>query len=325
MTTWVHLSAAALVAAAVTIAVGLLGGIRWLRRMKGEVINPDLPQRYRQKAGTPTMGGLLILAGFAAGALGLGGTHALGVAALTLAFGAIGFLDDWLSQRRGRSMGLKARQKLVLQFAAALVFSRWVMGTQHTLTIGWPGVWLVDLGGAYLAFAVLFIVLMSNATNLADGMDGLASGLTVLCGATLAVVASVSAGMSEVSKSAPLVSAALSGACGGFLVFNRAPARVFMGDTGSLALGACLAGVAVVTGTELVLMIGGAVFLVELLSVVIQVVSFKTTGRRVFRMSPLHHHFDQCGWPETKVVQAFWIAGGALSAVCLAAVSLSVG
>ena len=323
--TWAQLAVTACVAAVATVAVGGLGGIKALRRMRGEVINPDLPERYRRKAGTPTMGGTLILAGFVSGVLVFGGTRVAGLVLLTLAFGAIGFLDDWLAQHRRRSMGLKARQKLALQSAVALVFARWVMNTEHTLTVGWPGVWMVDIGGAYLVFAALFIVLMSNATNLADGMDGLASGLTVICSATLAVLAWVAAGVGEVSKSAPLAAAALAGGCAGFLVFNRPPARVFMGDTGSLALGACLAGVAVVTGTELPLLVGGAVFLAELLSVVIQVASFKTTGRRVFRMSPLHHHFDQCGWPESRIVRAFWIAGGAASAASLAAMAVSVG
>lgn len=315
----------AFIAAVVTAAAGGLGGIRILRRTQGELINPDLPERYCKKAGTPTMGGVLILLGFVAGALALGRTHVAGVVLLTIAFGAIGFLDDWLAQKRRQSLGLKARQKLALQLAVAIVFARWASKAEHTLTLGWPGVWMVDLGGAYMAVATLFIVVMSNATNLADGMDGLASGLTVLCGSTLAVVASVAAGMNAVSKSAPLAAAAMAGACAGFLVHNRAPAKVFMGDTGSLALGACLAGVAVLTGAELPLMLAGAVFLAELMSVVVQVSSYKTTGRRVFKMSPLHHHFDQCGWPETKVVLLFWIVGGLASAVCLAAMAVSAG
>lgn len=309
--------AAGVAALTVLLVGGPLGGLAALRRLKGEIINPDLPERYRGKAGTPTMGGLLILAGFCVGALVAGGWRIGGVLVVTLAFGAIGLLDDMLAQLRGRSLGLKARQKLALQVAAAVIFTKWVMSAEHTLTVGWPGVHMWELGWLYLLFGTLFMVTMSNATNLADGMDGLAAGLTLLGAAALAIVGSVVAGVTPAAKEAPVAAMALAGACAGFLGFNRSPALVFMGDTGSLALGACLAAVSMLTGTELPLLVIGAVFLAELLSVVIQVISFKTTGRRVFRMSPLHHHFDRCGWPERKVVTAFWIAGGVAAALGL--------
>jgi phospho-N-acetylmuramoyl-pentapeptide-transferase len=316
---------AVLAAAVVLIAAWPLGGLRRLRRLSGEVINPDLPERYRSKAGTPTMGGIFILLGFAVGALAVGGIDVLGIVLVTLSFGAIGVLDDMLAQRRRRSLGLKARQKLLLQAIPAAAYVYWSMRTHHLLVVGWPGVWMVEVGGLYVLLGVLFILFMSNAVNLSDGMDGLAAGLTVLCGVPLAVLSSAAAGVASFSKGAPIAAAALSGACVGFLCLNAYPALVFMGDTGSLAIGACLAAVAISTGTEALLLVLGAVFAAELLSVVVQVVSFKTTGRRVFRMSPLHHHFDQCGWPEPQIVKMFWLAGAAASAICIVLAGITGG
>ena len=294
--------------------------IRLLVAMKaGQAVREDAPERHRTKAGTPTMGGVLIVTGVVLGVLlTLGGQAALSQQTLlrawdpavfcttVLAFAGIGLLDDYLIVRRGKNLGLKARQKLLMQVAVAMAFVIYLylnaeVGVTTAVRLG---EWQVDLGSWYYPLVVLFIVAMSNAVNLTDGLDGLAAGLTLIAACALGSIYSLQ------QTSWTLQGAgALGGSCAGFLHYNRYPARLFMGDTGALALGAALALLAVFAKAEVVAVAVFLVFWVEMLSVVLQVLSFQTTGRRIFRMSPLHHHFELLGMHETRVVTLFWIAG----------------
>jgi phospho-N-acetylmuramoyl-pentapeptide-transferase len=275
-------------------------------------IREDAPGRHRQKAGTPTMGGLLIVLGVAAAALLVGGAEAMvvfGLAAMGL-FGAIGLLDDLLKTGRDRNLGLRARERLGLQAAAAVALAWYAtakvaMSTQVVV----PGVTVLEMGGAYLVFAVLLFMGFSNAVNLSDGLDGLAAGLMAIAALGFGVIA-VRSG----APGAAVLATAVTGATAGFLRINAHPARVFMGDVGSNALGAGLAALAIMTKTEVALFVIGGVFVAEAASVLLQVAYFKATGgRRIFRMSPLHHHFELVGWSETTVVRRFYWAGS----VCL--------
>lgn len=300
----------------------------------GQAIREDAPERHRTKAGTPTMGGVLIVTGLVMGVLlTLVGQAALSQQTLfrawdpavfcttVLAFAGIGLLDDYLIIRRGKNLGLKARQKLFMQFSIAVAFVAYLslnaeIGITTVLQVG---EWRLDLGGWYYPLAAVFIVALSNAVNLADGLDGLAAGLSLIAACALGSIS----GLREVSWVLQ-GAGALGGACAGFLNFNRYPARVFMGDTGSLALGAALALIAIFAKVELVALVVLLVFWIEMLSVILQVISFQTTGKRIFRMSPLHHHFELLGIHETRVVMMFWIAGILSGAVGYAIARASV-
>lgn len=311
------------VAFLVALIVVLLMGEPTLRALvaikAGQAIREDAPERHRTKAGTPTMGGVLIVTALVVGVLlTLGGQAALSQQTLTrvwdpavfcttvLAFAGIGLLDDYLIIRRGKNLGLKARQKLFMQCAVATAFVVYLaVNAEPGITTALQvGEWRLDIGVWYYPLAVLFIVALSNAVNLADGLDGLAAGLSLIAASALGSIGSLRES-SWVLQGA----GALSGACAGFLNFNRYPARVFMGDTGSLALGAALALIALFDKVEIIALVVLLVFWVEMLSVILQVISFQTTGRRIFRMSPLHHHFELSGMHETRVVMMFWIAG----------------
>jgi phospho-N-acetylmuramoyl-pentapeptide-transferase len=312
----------------IALAVSLLLGplvIPWLKRLKfGQNVRSDGPSRHLQKAGTPTMGGLIFLTGILAAGLltGRGQPDLLVVLIIVVGFGFIGFLDDYIKVVLKRSLGLRAREKLLGQVLLAAGLAFWAVftadrGTALTLPFyGFltPGGIQLDLGWwPFLIFTVLVVVGFSNAVNLTDGLDGLAAGVSILAALAMIPVALA------VDKTGVAVSmAALCGACTGFLFYNRHPARVFMGDTGSLALGGGLGAAAVITGRELVLVIIGGIFVIEALSVIIQVISFQTTGRRVFRMSPLHHHFELGGWEENRVVLTFWAVTLLLAALGLA-------
>jgi phospho-N-acetylmuramoyl-pentapeptide-transferase len=301
--------------AVATAVAALLGPlvIPVLRKLKcGQNIRSDGPARHLQKAGTPTMGGIIILAGTAAGGFWqtYGSAEGMGVLLIILGYGLIGFIDDYKKVVLGRSLGLRAREKLLGQVLLAAGLALWLLfktdrGTGLVVPFSGffiPGGISLELGwGLFLALAVVVIAGTANAVNLADGLDGLAAGVSLLIALSLVVLAAGKAGVATSM-------AALAGGCLGFLFYNRYPARVFMGDTGSLALGGGLGAAAVIAGSELFLFIAGGVLVLEVLSVVIQVVSFQTTGRRVLRMSPLHHHFELCGWNENKVVLAFWAA-----------------
>ena len=288
--------------------------IAQLRRLAfGQHVYEDGPASHQSKSGTPTMGGVLFLAAaLAAGAL-VHTAQAWLLIALTLACGAIGLLDDWLIVRYRRALGLRARTKLVLIALAAAAFlalAPAVLPVEHPYAIlRWHGGGALDVQPAlWYALSFLAVLATTNAVNLTDGLDGLAAGTMIP-----ALGASIAAAAIAGARSVALVEAAMIGACAGFLYYNRHPARVFMGDTGSLALGALLAGGAILTGTQLLLPLIGGVFAAEALSVILQVASYKTTHRRIFRMSPLHHHFELGGWPETMVTKRFWTAGAILA------------
>jgi len=320
-----------LLASVVAFLVTLLtapGVIRLLREKKlGQQIRDDGPQHHLTKAGTPTMGGMVILAGIIAGTVLYWcveprAIHAgVLLLALTVAVAGIGSIDDWGKIRRGRSLGLRAREKFLLQCLAAGLFTAGLRYYLHLdTTIGIPGVKTpIELGWCYWPFAILFIAGMSNAVNLTDGLDGLAAGVTVAAALALSAVAWLS-GSHILPGMGPMVAAflgCLAVACLAFLRYNRHPAQVFMGDTGSLAIGAALAGSAMLLKQEGLLLLIGFIFIIEVLSVIIQVISFKTTGKRVFRMSPFHHHLELGGWSETQIVGRAWMLAMGLAVVGL--------
>jgi phospho-N-acetylmuramoyl-pentapeptide-transferase len=324
---------------ALVLAV-LLGGpiIALLRRLRArQIISSDAPQRHQSKAGTPSMGGLIFLTAALISAFWIGritpGLVAL--ALLTIAFMGIGLLDDTLIVLRGKNLGLKARQKLALQILFGLLFVIWFHGQKAVassqLSVGSgdgnpllsqlaTGNWQLStvlLAGLHL----LLIVAMSNAVNLADGLDGLAAGLAVPLWLVMGLIAHLAPQLSSLSmgwdQGVSAYCMAFAGACLGFLWFNSHPATVFMGDTGALALGGGMAGVAILLRAEWALLLAGSVYLAEMVSVMLQVASFKTTRRRIFRMTPLHHHFELIGWPETKIVARFTLLGVAFAALTL--------
>lgn len=282
--------------------------IAYLRRLKfGQAVRADGPQTHLKKSGIPTMGGVLIVAA-AAVATALvappGGRVSLALA-VTLGYFLVGFADDLLIVLHHRSLGLKARVKLFWQFLfgfglAAAVALTPELGPRVAIP-GGTGVLELPIW-AYILFGGLLMVGTTNAVNLTDGLDGLAAGTVTIAAVAYALIA---LGRGEVDLA--VFAAAIAGGCLGFIWFNAPPAQVFMGDTGSLALGGALGSLALLTKAELWLAIIGGLFVAETLSVIIQVISFRLTGRRVFRMSPLHHHFELLGWPESKVVARFWL------------------
>ncbi|MEW6574387.1 MAG: phospho-N-acetylmuramoyl-pentapeptide-transferase [Bacillota bacterium] len=287
-----------------------------LKQLKiGQRVRYDGPSRHLSKAGTPTMGGVIFLLGITLAVLwfGRGSPEAMVLILVTLSYGLVGFLDDFLKVIKHRSLGLRAREKLLVQAVVAFglaVFAVFFLGRGTDITIPFSGFFQdggihVDYGFWFFAFfTVLVLLSAANAVNLTDGLDGLAAGLTVIAAGVYVIFALV---MDKTGLAAGL--SAVTGGCLGFLLYNRHPARVFMGDTGSLALGGALGTAAVLTRSELFLLIIGAVFAAETLSVILQVVSFQLTGKRIFRMSPLHHHFELGGWSENRVVVTFWLAG----------------
>jgi len=301
-----------LYAAVLAFVVALLLGplvISMLRRLKfGQSIRQEGPERHYAKAGTPTMGGIVILTALTVSTLVFAGTsHEVWLALfITVGHGLIGFLDDFIKVVLKRSLGLKARQKLLGQILLAVALAYMATTFLGRGTELWIPLWniQVDLGNYYYVLIFLVLVGTTNAVNLTDGLDGLAAGTSTVAALAYAVIA-LQFGKAELA----IFCVALAGASLGFLRYNAYPAKVFMGDTGSLAIGGALAAVAVMTKTELLLVVIGGVFVIEALSVIIQVISFKSTGKRIFRMSPIHHHFELEGWSETKVVAVFWVAG----------------
>jgi len=333
-----------LVAAGVGLAVTLLGTPVAIRAFRvwgwGQRIREDGPHTHLEKMGTPTMGGLVILAGLILGYLASRVTAqrftvtGLALVLAACGFGAVGFLDDFMKVRHRRSLGLTKLQKfggtaLVSVAFAMLVTNVGDSGISTNVSFVRPS--SIELG-AFLFYVWSFLVLSgsSNAVNLTDGLDGLAAGTSILvCSAyvfisfwqfrhTCALLSGAS-GCYAVNgvdlQDAAIVAAAMMGAATGFLWWNAAPARIFMGDTGSLALGGLFGALALVTNTALLLVIVGGLFVVETLSVILQVISFRGFGRRIFLMSPIHHHFELAGWPEFTVIVRFWIVGGLCSAV----------
>jgi len=285
--------------------------IRWLRDHEvGQFIRPqgEIPEGHAEKQGTPTMGGLLILFAMAVPFLILSSrsTAAMTILFTTLACGAIGFVDDWMKIVKKRSLGLSGRWKMAALVVVAVlltIIAVKVVGIPttidlHVVRTSW------EIGP--IAFGVMvFLVLAgaTNAVNLTDGLDGLAAG-------TMAIALLAYVGMTFVvtgQRDMAILGACLMGACVGFLWFNSYPASVFMGDTGSFALGGAIAALAVMTKTEVLLIFIGGMFVIEALSVLIQVIVFKRTRRRVFLMAPVHHHFEMAGWSETKIIVRFWL------------------
>ena len=274
----------------------------------GQQIREDGPARHAYKSGTPTMGGLVIIASAVIASLFTAGLAKPLLVALPvfLGCGLLGFLDDYLKIVRKHSLGFKARSKLFGMLIIAVIFMILLsLAGLYNPVVNLPFFNLTfNLGYIYPLFVLLMITGFSNSVNLTDGLDGLAAGTAALALAAFAYIG-YRAGIPSVA----FFCAALTGACLGFLVFNRHPARLFMGDVGSLALGGAMAAVAVIAAADLFLLIIGAVFVLEALSVTLQVASFQLTGKRIFLMSPLHHHFELKGWSEWRVVSIFWLAG----------------
>jgi phospho-N-acetylmuramoyl-pentapeptide-transferase len=303
-------------------------GARFIAMAKGfqvrQYIRPEGPAAHKKKAGTPTMGGVFVLGAALLSSLlwaDVGSGLVIIMWGVVLLFGAVGLADDYLKIRRKRNQGLTGRQKLALQtgiglLAGLLLYSR--DGFDPTLTVPLFKNLIFDLGPLYVLFAALVLVGSSNAVNLTDGLDGLAAGPIIMAGATYMIFAycagnSIIADYLQIARvpgaaEIAVLLASLVGSCLGFLWFNAHPAELFLGDVGSLPLGAALGVAALIVKQELLLVLVGGIFVMEALSVILQVAFFKATrGQRLFRMSPIHHHFEQKGWPESKIIVRFWI------------------
>lgn len=323
------------------LILGLIIGPRLIdmlrvRQGKGQPIREDGPQSHLAKRGTPTMGGLLILVSLAISLLlwmDLTNPFVWACLAVTIGFGVIGFVDDYDKVTKNSHAGLSARVRLLLEFAVAGVAS-YIIVSQISTNLYVPFFSFVEipLGPAYYVFAAFVIVGFGNAVNLTDGLDGLAIMPVIIASGTFAIIAYIVGrpdfsdylGIPHVPGAGELVifCAAIMGGGLAFLWFNAPPAAVFMGDTGSLALGGALGAIAVASHHEVVLLIVGGLFVVETASVIIQVFWFKRTGKRVFRMAPIHHHFEQLGWSESKVVIRFWIIAIVLALIGLSTLKL---
>ena len=301
-----------LTAVVVAAAFVLISGkfmIPELHKLKfGQSIREEGPKSHQAKSGTPTMGGIMIILGITLATVVAVPLTTEVLLALFIMLGhfVLGFMDDYIKVVKKRNLGLKARQKLLGQIIIAVVVTyigTSMLGFDTSLWIPVADV-KVDFGYAYYLLVLFVMVGTSNAVNLTDGLDGLASGTMVAASLAFACVCGFF-GKMELA----VFCVAVAAACLAFLYYNIHPAKVFMGDTGSLALGGALAAAGILTHTELLLVVIGLVFVCEVMSVIIQVISFKTTGKRVFRMSPIHHHFELGGWSETRVVYTFWTVG----------------
>jgi phospho-N-acetylmuramoyl-pentapeptide-transferase len=323
--------------------ISLLVGPWLIRRLRmaqhgGETIREDTPERHRTKKGTPTMGGIVILTAILATTLlwaNLANRYVWVVILATAGFGLIGVWDDMtkLRTRKGLPSRVKFGAQLVVAFAVLqLVYWQPASAWLPVLAIPFFKGWLFNLGWLWIPFALLVIVGASNAVNLTDGLDGLAIGPVIMAGAAFGVIAYLTGNFRAAdylkilnvrgAGELTVFCGALIGAAIGFLWFNCHPAEIFMGDAGSLALGGAIGTLAVLTKAELLLPLIGGLYVVEALSVIIQVASFKLTGRRVFRMAPLHHHYELSGWPEPKIVVRFWIVSFALALLALTTLKL---
>lgn len=349
-----------LAASLTALLLCILLGPWFIRRLQalqiGQHIREEGPESHQKKAGTPTMGGLLILTAIIIPTLlftNLRNPYVWVALFGLVGYGIIGFLDDYAKVKKARNLGLTARQKLLLQVLMMLVLGIWLLilhtkGLYDTAVnvpflknvkpsllivslLGNP--WTYPLAFTFF-FGMLFFVIVgsSNAVNLTDGLDGLAAGLMIIASGAMTVLSYVSGhaqfahylGLTRLAGTAELTifCASLTGASLGFLWYNGHPAEVFMGDVGSLALGGSLGIVSVLIKQEILLLFIGGIYVIELLSVVIQVISFKARGKRVFLMAPIHHHFEKMGWDETKVVVRFWIAGLVMALLALTTLKL---
>ncbi|WEK01935.1 MAG: phospho-N-acetylmuramoyl-pentapeptide-transferase [Candidatus Sphingomonas phytovorans] len=331
-------------AVATALIIGLIIGPRfigWLRvrQGKGQPIRDDGPQSHLAKRGTPTMGGLMILTSLVLSILlwmDLSNPFVWACTFVTLGFGAIGFLDDYDKVRKASTKGVSGRMRLVGEFTIAAIAAGLIIhqnnATGTHLYLPFTNGWWVDLGYFYILFAAFTIVAFGNAVNLTDGLDGLATMPVIIAAVAFMIIVYLAGnakfatylGIPHVPRAGDLAifCGAMIGAGLAFLWFNAPPAAVFMGDTGSLALGGALGTIAVVAHHEIVLGIIGGLFVIEALSVIIQVFFYKRTGRRIFKMAPIHHHFEQLGWSEPTVVIRFWIIALVLALAGLSTLKL---
>jgi phospho-N-acetylmuramoyl-pentapeptide-transferase len=311
-----------------------------LKQGKGQPIRSDGPESHLAKRGTPTMGGLMILSGLLVASLlwaNLANPFVWAVLLVTVGFGAIGFYDDLLKVTKQSHMGFSGRARLALEavfagLATYIITTNLPPALQGTVAFPLFKEWVLNLGSFFLIFGVFIIIAAGNAVNLTDGLDGLAIVPVMIAAATFGFIAylagnAIFANYLQINfvprvGELSVILGALIGAGLGFLWFNAPPAQIFMGDTGSLALGGLLGTVAVATKHEIVFAIVGGLFVLEAMSVIIQVASFKLTGKRVFRMAPIHHHFEKKGWQEPQVVIRFWIIAVILALIGLATLKL---
>jgi len=320
----------------------IFGGkiIELLQKLKiGQSVREDGPATHLVKSGTPTMGGIFIIISVII-AIGFWGNWQNRAVIITVsafaAFGAIGFIDDYLKVTRNNSDGLPAWAKLALQFviAVAIVLVIYFTGGENSTALYIPFFKepVLDMGWLWIPFAVLLIVGESNAVNFSDGLDGLLAGLLIIVFLTLAVLTYITGridfseylGIPYIPEAGELTvfCFAAAGACVGFLWFNAHPAEVFMGDVGSLSLGGVIAVISLITKKEILILVIGGVFVLEIASVIIQVVSYKLRKKRVFKMAPLHHHYELMGWSENKTVIRFWILGGLFAIIALSTLKI---
>ncbi len=299
--------------------------IEFLRNREfGQNIREEGPQGHQTKAGTPTMGGIIIFAAFALPFLILSGRdwQSLGVFGGALACSLLGFADDYTKIVKRRSLGLRARTKLIVTIAISL--GLWWVATQKvhlapTVEFRFVDV-SIDLGPLYPVFIYMVVAGTTSGVNLTDGLDGLAAGSAAIVLLAYIGITFITTGQRDLT----MLAACLVGTCIGFLWFNSFPASIFMGDTGSLGLGGAIAGLAIMTKTEVLLVLLGGIFVIEALSVVIQVFWFQTFRKRVFLMAPIHHHFELQGWSETKIILRFWIVAAACGAIGFTVYQLSI-
>jgi phospho-N-acetylmuramoyl-pentapeptide-transferase len=299
--------------------------IEFLRRNQfGQNIREEGPQGHQAKAGTPTLGGVIIFLAFAIPFLILSKRDwpSMGVFGVALACAMLGFADDYMKIIRRRSLGLRARTKLVVTIAISL--GLWWVATQKahlapTVKLRFVDV-EIDLGPMYPVFIYLVVAGTTSAVNLTDGLDGLAAGCAAIVLLAYIGITFITSGQTNLT----MLAGCLVGACVGFLWFNSFPASIFMGDTGSLGLGGAIAGLAIMTKTEVLLILLGGIFVIEALSVLIQVFSFQTFRKRVFLMAPIHHHFELLAWSETKIILRFWIVAAACGAIGFTVYQLSI-
>ena len=299
--------------------------IEFLRRREfGQNIREEGPSGHQTKAGTPTMGGIIIFTAFAIPFLILSSRtwEAMGVFGGAIACALLGFADDYTKIVRRRSLGLRGRTKLIVTVVISL--GLWWVATQKahlhpTVKLRFVDVEL-DIGPLYPLFIYLVVAGTSSAVNLTDGLDGLAAGCAAIVLLSYIGITFITTGKSDLT----MLAACLVGACVGFLWFNSFPASIFMGDTGSLGLGGAIAGLAIMTKTEVLLILLGGIFVIEALSVLIQVFSFQVFRKRVFLMAPIHHHFELKAWSETKIILRFWIVAVACAAIAFTVYRLSI-
>ncbi|WP_284140980.1 MULTISPECIES: phospho-N-acetylmuramoyl-pentapeptide-transferase [unclassified Virgibacillus] len=290
--------------------------IPFLRRLKfGQSIREEGPKSHMKKTGTPTMGGIMIVFSIVITAIIMAGKYTASgnigyelwlLIFVLVGYGLLGFLDDFIKVVMKRNLGLTSKQKMLGQLVIAFIFYFILRSNDFPTHIQIPGTTIQwDLGWGYAILIVFMLVGASNAVNLTDGLDGLLAGTAAIAFGAFGILAWHGFPQQEIG----IFALAVVGALLGFLVFNAHPAKVFMGDTGSLALGGAIAAIAILMKLEILLVIVGGVFVIETLSVIIQVISFKTTGKRIFKMSPLHHHYELLGWSEWRVVTTFWLVG----------------